>query len=99
VLDRQGLPDAKRMSSQVHRALGREALWAAGREYYREGPERASVSDLLAFASDCWPEVSRLPLYRTLQARKRIGARGMYYMLNHKGHWWLRRRGWKYRGY
>ena len=38
VLDRYGerLPDAKRMSDLVHRALAREALWAAGREYDRE---------------------------------------------------------------
>jgi glycosyltransferase involved in cell wall biosynthesis len=101
VLDRrgEGLPDAKRMSSLVHRALAREALWAAGREYHRESPGQASISELLDFASDCWPEATRLPLYRTLRAGKRIGPRGMLYMLNHKGHWWLRRRGWKYRGY
>ena len=101
VLDRCGerLPDAKRMSRLMHRAMAREALWAAGREYHREGPGQASVDELMAFASDCWPEVSRLPLYRTLQARKRIGPRGAYYMLNHKGHWWLRRRGWRFRGY
>ena len=64
-----------------------------------EASGQASVDELVAFASDCWPEVSGLSLYRTLQARKRIGPRGMYYMLNHKGHWWLRRRGWKFRGY
>jgi glycosyltransferase involved in cell wall biosynthesis len=101
VLDRHGerLPDAGRMSGLVHRALAREALWAAGREYHREGPGQASVSELLDFASDCWPEVSGLPLYRTLRAGRRIGPQGMLYMLNHKGHWWLRRRGWRYRGY
>jgi hypothetical protein len=101
VLDRDGarLPDARRMSSLVHRALARQALWDAGREYYREGPGQTSVDELLAFAFDCWPEVCRLPLYRTLQAGKRIGPQGMLYMVNHKGHWWLRRRGWKFRGY
>ncbi len=101
VLDRysERLPGAEQMSGLVHRALGREAVWAAGREYHREGPGQVSVDGLLAFASDCWPEVRRLPLYRTLQAHKRIGPRGMYYMLNHKGRWWLRRRGWKFRGY
>ncbi len=101
ILDRYGerLPDARPMSGLMHRALAREALWAAGREYDGGRTEQASVDELMAFASDCWPEVSGLSLYRTLQARKRIGARGMYYMLNHKGHWWLRRRGWKYRGY
>jgi glycosyltransferase involved in cell wall biosynthesis len=118
VIDRYGesLPDPKRLSDIVHRQLGREALWAAGRVYDRgrirrtelgrrflaagaNEEDEGDVDELLAFASDCWPEVSRLSLYRTMQARKRIGPRGMYYMLNHKGHWWLRRRGWKYRGY
>ena len=64
------------------------------------GPNEAEqdVDELVAFASDCWPEVSRLPLYRTLRSRKRIGPRGMYYLLSQKGQWWLHRRGWKYRG-
>jgi glycosyltransferase involved in cell wall biosynthesis len=108
------LPDAKRMSALVHRTLAREALWAAGRVYDRgrtrqtelarrflgagANEEERDVDELVAFAFDCWPEVSRLPLYRTLQSRKRIGPRGMYYMLNQKGQWWLRRRSWKYRG-
>jgi hypothetical protein len=52
-----------------------------------------------AFAFDCWPEVSRLPLYRTLEAHKGIGPRAMRYMLAQKAQWWLRRRSWKYRGY
>ena len=117
VLDRYGekLSDPSHMSVLVHRALAREALWAAGREYDRgrmrqtklamkllgAGPNAAErdVDELVAFASDCWPEVSRLPLYRTLQSRKHIGPRGMYYMLNQKGQWWLRRRSWKYRGF
>jgi glycosyltransferase involved in cell wall biosynthesis len=118
VLDRYGdrLSDTKRLSGIVHRQLGREALWAAGRVYDRGrirrtelarrflGGGTATVEEerdigyLVAFASDCWPGVSRLPLYRTLESRKRIGPRGMYYMLNQKGEWWLRRRSWKYRG-
>jgi glycosyltransferase involved in cell wall biosynthesis len=60
--------------------------------------EERDVDELVAFAFDCWPDVSRLPVYRTLQSRKRIGPREMYYMLNQKGQWWLRRRSWKYRG-
>ena len=117
VLERYGerLTDVKRLSRVVHRQLGREALWAAGRVYDRgrlrqtelarrllgAGPseEERDVDELVAFAVDCWPGVSRLPLYRTLQSRKRIGPSGMYYMINEKGQWWLRRRGWKYRGY
>ncbi len=117
VLDRYGdkLPDPQHMSAVVHRALAREALWAAGRVYNRGrmrqtelarrflgvGPneEERDVEELMAFASDCWPEVSRLSLYRTLESCERIGPRGMYYMLNQKGQWSLRRRSWKYRGF
>jgi glycosyltransferase involved in cell wall biosynthesis len=116
-LDRYGerLSDAKRLSDIVHRKLGQEALWAAGRVYDRgslrrtelgrrllgagANEEERDVDELLAFASDCWPWVSRLALYRTLQSRKRIGPRGVFYMLDQKGRWWLRRRGWKYRGF
>jgi hypothetical protein len=117
VLDRDGerLPDAKRMSGMVYRALAKEALWAAGRVYDQgrirqtelarrflgagANEEEQDIDELVAFAVDCWPEVSWLPLYRALQSRKRIGPRGMSYMLNQKGQWWLRRRGWKLRGY
>jgi glycosyltransferase involved in cell wall biosynthesis len=117
VLDRYGdrLSDTKRLSDIVHRQLGREALWAAGRVYDRgrmrqtelarrflgtaADEEERDVDELVAFAIDCWPEVSRLPLYRTLRSRKHIGPRGMYFMMNSKGRWWLRRRSWKYRGF
>jgi glycosyltransferase involved in cell wall biosynthesis len=111
----EALPDAKRLSDIVHRQLSREALWAAGRVYDRgrmrqselarrllgagASEEERDVDELVAFASDCWPEVSKLPLYRVLRSRRRIGPRGVYYMFNQKGQWWLRRRGWKYRGY
>jgi len=116
VLDRYGesLPDAKRLSDIVHRKLGRETLWAAGRVYDRgrmrqtelarrflgagANEEERDIDELVAFAFDCWPDVSRLPLYRTLQLRKRIGPRSMSYLLAHKAEWWLRRRSWKYRG-
>jgi glycosyltransferase involved in cell wall biosynthesis len=116
-LDRYGqrLPDAQRLSDVVHRQLGREALWAAGRVYDRgriretelarrflgAGPHEQDrdVGELVAFALDCWPPVSRLPLYRTLQSRTGIGPRALRYMLTHKGQWWLRRRSWKYRGF
>jgi glycosyltransferase involved in cell wall biosynthesis len=109
------LSDTKRLSDLAHRQLSREALWAAGRVYDRgpmrqtelarrllgvgAKEEERDVDELLALAFDCWPGVSRLPLYRTLQSRRRIGPRGMYYLLNQKGQWWLRRRSWKYRGF
>jgi glycosyltransferase involved in cell wall biosynthesis len=117
VLNRDGekLPDARRLADFMHRQLGREALWAAGRVYDRgrmrqtelarrllgAGPNEAEqdIDELVAFAIDCWPELSRLPLYRTLHSRKSIGPRAMRYMLAQKAQWWLRRRSWKYRGY
>lgn len=101
VLDRygEGLPDAKGLSDIVHRKLGREALWAAGRAYGRGRTHEPYVNELAAFATDCSPEISGLPLYRTLESHKRIGPRAMRYMLTQKAQWWLRRRSWKYRGY
>jgi glycosyltransferase involved in cell wall biosynthesis len=60
--------------------------------------EEDDVDELLDFAVDCNPEVSSLPLYQTLRSRRRVGPRGVYYMLHQKGRWWLRRRAWKYRG-
>jgi glycosyltransferase involved in cell wall biosynthesis len=108
------MPDPRRLSDMVHRQLSREALWAAAGEYEhqpmrdsslarrllrtRTSEDERDVNDLLAFAFDCRPEISRMSLFRTLQAGKRIGPRGMYFMLNQKGQWWLRRRSWKYRG-
>jgi hypothetical protein len=99
----------------VRRKLGQEALWAAGRAYDRgrlrrteivgrllgggADEEERDVDELVAFATDCWPEVCSQPLYRTLRSHKRVGPRGMYYMLDQKRQWWLRRRGWKYRGF
>jgi glycosyltransferase involved in cell wall biosynthesis len=74
--------------------LGRRLLGAGATTIEDE----RDIDELMDFAFDCWPEVSRLPLYRTLQSHKRIGPRGMYYMLNNKGQWWLRRRSWMYRG-
>jgi hypothetical protein len=101
VLDRYGarLPDTNGLSDIVHRKLSQQALWAAGRAYGRQRTQQAYVDELAAFASDCWPEASRLPLYRTLESHKSIGARGMYYMLAQKAQWWLRRQSWKYRGF
>jgi glycosyltransferase involved in cell wall biosynthesis len=113
--DDDRLPSALGLSDIVHRKLGREALWAAarvsdrGRIWQTElarrflgagaNNEEQDVDGLLAFAVDCWPEVSKQRLYRVLQSRKVVGPRGMTYMLTHKAQWWLRRRLWKYRGY
>ena len=109
VLERCGerLSEATRLSGLMGRALGRQALWAAAGAYHPASPEQTSVDELLAFAVDCWPEVSRLPLYRSLQRRESIGPRAMLCLqpfiesavFTHKVQCWLRRRSWKYRGF
>jgi glycosyltransferase involved in cell wall biosynthesis len=117
VLERYGdrIDDTDRLSAMVHRQLGRESLWAAGRVYdrgrFRESDlgrrvmgggsheDEQDVDDLLAFAADCWPDVRLTRLYRTLKGRGRLGPLELQYLVNQKGQWWLRRRSWKYRGY
>jgi glycosyltransferase involved in cell wall biosynthesis len=112
--DGDKLADSEHLHSRVRRQLAREALWAAGRvnnggrlrqtEISRRllgvgaTEPQEDVGDLMAFAFDCWPDVSELPLYRSLQSGKPAGPSGMYYMMNQKGRWWMRRRLWKYRG-
>jgi glycosyltransferase involved in cell wall biosynthesis len=113
--ERNALSDRGRLSDMVHRQLSRQALWAAACVYDRQprlhsglarrllgtqtDHDDRDVDALVAFAVDCWPEISRLSLYRTLQSRQGVGPRAMAYMLNQKGQWWLRRRAWKYRGF
>jgi glycosyltransferase involved in cell wall biosynthesis len=117
VLERYGdrLEDADRLSDLVHRQLGREALWAAGRVHDR-GRLRESdlgrrlvgagvqepeqdIDELLDFAADCWPGVEGMRVYRTLRARRPLGPLELQYLVGQKARWWLRRRSWKYRGY
>ena len=108
------LADTSRLNEMAHRQLAKEALWAAARAYDKgrlrqteiarrlvgvSGHENeADVDPLLDFASECWPEISHFRTYRTLRSRGRLGPSGYYYMLTQKGRWWLRRRGWRYRG-
>jgi hypothetical protein len=109
------LADTDRLSDVVHRQLSREALWAAGRVYDRGGFRESElgrrlmgggsheveqdVDELLAFATDCWPEVEAMRLYRKVKAHRPLGPLEVQYLLNQKAQWWLRRRSWKYRGY
>lgn len=99
----------------VHRQLAREALWAAGRSYQPGRLRRsevgrrllgggatqwdAEVAELAAFAADCWPEVKRLPVYRTIERGGRLGAPELLFLLEQKARWWGRRRGWRYLGH
>ena len=98
--------DSERLSGLMRREVARQALWAAARAYDLGLADQAPIDELAAFAADCWPEVNRLPLYRALQLRRRIGPRAMGHLepfkaplFAHKAHGWLRRRSWKYRGF
>lgn len=100
------LTDPVRLSSVVHRKLARDALRVAARAYDRGNVRETPLDELDAFASDCWPEESKLLAYRTLQLRKRIGADVMPHLqpfilsaFANKAGGWLRRRSWKWRGY
>ncbi len=107
-LDRYGerLPGATRLTGVLHRKLGQEALWRAARAYDPNGTGQDVTDELVSFAVDCSPTVSKLPLYRALQMRKTIGPRMMLSLqpfiqagvFARKVQWWLRRRSWKWRG-
>jgi glycosyltransferase involved in cell wall biosynthesis len=74
------LPDAARLGDIVHRKLAGEALWIAARAYDRRRTGQTPVEELVGFAFDCWPEAGKLPVYRGLRLRRRIGARTMPYL-------------------
>ena len=82
VLERCGdkLPDRATLSDLVHRSLSWEALWAVARAYDRGRTEQTPVDELIAFAFASWPATGRMPLYRALQLRQRIGPRAMPYL-------------------
>lgn len=74
------LPDAAHLSDVVHRRLGWEALWSAARAYDRGRTEQTPTDDLVAFALDCWPEATKMPVYRGLQVRQWLGPRVVPYL-------------------
>jgi hypothetical protein len=105
VLDRHGdkLSDPQHLSDLVHRKLAWEALLIAARAYDRGRTAQTPVDELVEFASDCWPDAHRLPIYRTLQVRRRIGPRVMPYLQPlvlspavRKAKWWWWRQSWKF---
>ncbi|MBY8880046.1 glycosyltransferase family 2 protein [Actinacidiphila acidipaludis] len=99
------LPDAERLSATVHTKLARAALRRACRAYDRGRTDRVPVDELVEFARDCDPSAERLPEYRGLRLRRRIGARTMPYLqplilsaVAERGREWLWWRSWKRRG-
>ena len=107
VLERCGylLKDPDRLSAIVHRKIAWEALWSAARAYDRGRTRQTPVDELVAFALDCWPAATGLPVYRALQLRRRIGPTAMPYLqpfvlsavLRKAQNWWWWE-SWKRRG-
>jgi GT2 family glycosyltransferase len=102
VLDRDGdsLPERDQLCHAAHASLGREALWAAGRIRLRgDADQQSQVNALLGFATDCSPGLRQHPAYVAVASEGHLGPRALAFLAAHKLQWWLRRRGWKYRGY
>lgn len=74
------LPARQHLSDLVHRKLAWEALLAAARSYDKGRAEQTPVDELVEFALETWPEAGRMPIYRGLQWRRRIGSRAMPYL-------------------
>jgi glycosyltransferase involved in cell wall biosynthesis len=99
------LPDARAMADTVHAKLARQALWRAARAYDRGRTALVPVDELVAFAAECWPDYRRLPEYRGLSVRRRIGSAAMPYLqplilsaFVHKAREWLWWKSWRRRG-
>jgi glycosyltransferase involved in cell wall biosynthesis len=74
------LEDPRHLSDLVRRKVAWEALLTAARAYDRGLMSETPVDDLVAFALQCWPSASSLPIYRTLQLRRSVGPRAMRYL-------------------
>jgi hypothetical protein len=99
------LPDATRLSALVHRRLSWEALWSAARAYDRGRVGQVPVDELISFALDCWPDARKLPIYRGIQLRQRLGPRVTPYLqpfvwtaVGRKAQNWLWWQSWARRG-
>jgi glycosyltransferase involved in cell wall biosynthesis len=100
------LSDARALSDRVHRKLSRDALWFAAHALDLGQTDMTAVDELVAFAFDCWPRTATLPVYRTLQLRRRVGPRAVTALqpllvtpLARRAGGWLQRQSWKYRGF
>lgn len=99
------LPDAERLSRVVHTRLARFALRRAYRAYDGGRTAVVPVDELVEFAADCLPGCERLPEYRALRLRRRVGPRAMPYLrplvlsaVAERGREWLWWQSWKRRG-
>jgi Glycosyl transferase family 2 len=74
---RSSLPPAEtdRLRDMAGRALAKQALWRASRTVDQNSAEPPdSVDDLIAFATEVCPDVTRLREWSGLRIRQRIGA-------------------------
>ncbi len=100
------LPTAPtRISVQVNMTI-RMALLVDSLSSRRGCSLKVILLEPTAFALGCWPQASRLPVYRTLRLYQRIGPRVMPSLrpfavseFAEKAGRWLRRRSWEWRGY
>jgi glycosyltransferase involved in cell wall biosynthesis len=89
----------------VHRKLASQALLHAARAYDRGRTDQVPVDELLAFARDCWPDVTSLSSFWGLRLRQRLGPAVMPYLqpliltaVARKAQNWWWWRSWRRRG-
>jgi glycosyltransferase involved in cell wall biosynthesis len=70
------VPDRGELHRLVRRKLAGDALWRAARAYDHGRVGTEPVEELLAFAEEVCDDARRLPEYRALRLRRRIGPRG-----------------------
>ncbi|RZS40924.1 glycosyl transferase family 2 [Herbihabitans rhizosphaerae] len=68
------LPDAPMLDLRVRRVLAKDALRRAGRAYDKGRADVDPVDELVDFAFGSYPDAARLPEWRTLRLRQRLGA-------------------------
>jgi Glycosyl transferase family 2 len=69
------LVGAPGLHATARRALAIEALDRACRAYDRGHTTEVPIDDLVEFALQVWPDTARLPGWRALERRRRVGAR------------------------
>jgi glycosyltransferase involved in cell wall biosynthesis len=95
----------QQLSDEVHKKLAGQALWYAARAYDRGRTDQVPVDELVAFARDCWPDMTSLGSFRGLRLRQRIGPAAMPYLqplvltaVARKARQWWWWRSWQRRG-
>jgi hypothetical protein len=69
------LPESSALDRRVRRVLARDALQRAGRAYDKGRTEIEPVDELVEFARESVPDITRLPEWHTLRLRQKLGVR------------------------